>query len=506
MQSNKILHGGTCIMAVLLFGCSSRIHADVTLAPLFRDHAVLQRDKPVPIWGKAGPGEKVSVSFNRQTQTAVTDDRGRWRVQLAAMPASSVPAKLTVRGKNTLTIQNVLVGEVWLCSGQSNMEWLVKDSLNAGQEIAAADFPQIRHFRVPHVAAVSPQDDCGSTWTVCSPASAGAYSAAAYYFGRELYRRLGVPIGLVNSSWGGTQIEPWMSPAGLAGDPAGPEVDKRWQEEMQALPAKRAAYEKALAQWNTDAAEAKKNGRVFKIRKPSEPLGIGSRQQPTALYNAMIAPLVPYAIRGVIWYQGEANASRYIEYRTLFPSMIRQWRRDFGQGDFPFYYVQLANHRPRKHWAFLREAQEYALQLPATGQAVAIDIGESNGIHPKNKQEVGRRLALNAFATTYGLKIEHSGPRYAGMAVEQDKVRLRFTHAEGLKTKDPAMPGFEIAGDNKKFVPASASIDGETVVVSAGEIKNPVAVRYAWASDPPAPLYNAADLPASPFRTDNWDE
>ncbi|OAM87507.1 sialate O-acetylesterase [Termitidicoccus mucosus] len=493
-------------MAVLLFICSSRIHADVTLAPLFRDNTVLQRDKPVPIWGKADPGEKVNVSFNRQTQTAVTDNHGRWRVQLAAMPASSTPAKLTVQGKNTLTIQNVLVGEVWLCSGQSNMEWLVKDSLNAEQEIAAADFPQIRHFRVPHVAAVSPQGDCGSTWTVCSPASAGAYSAAAYYFGRELCRQLGVPIGLINSSWGGTQIESWMSPAGLAGDPAGPEVDKRWQEEIQAMPAKRAAYEKALAQWNKDAAEAKKNGKVFKIRKPSEPMGIGSRQQPSALYNAMIAPLVPYAIRGVIWYQGEANAPRYVEYRTLFPSMIRQWRHDFRQGDFPFYYVQLANHRPRKHWAFLREAQEYALKLPATGQAVAIDIGESNGIHPKNKQEVGRRLALNAFATTYGLEIEYSGPRYAGMTVERGEVRLRFRHDQGLKTKDPAMPGFEIAGHDRKFVPASARIDGEAVVVSSKETKEPVAVRYAWASDPPVSLYNAAGLPAAPFRTDNWDE
>ncbi|MDR2675609.1 MAG: sialate O-acetylesterase, partial [Opitutaceae bacterium] len=325
----------------------------------------------------------------------------------------------------------------------------------------------------------------------------------------ELFKALNVPVGLLNSSWGGTQIESWMSPQALAADPSWPEIGKRWQNEMKAYPAKLAKYETDIRQWKKARAAARKEGAKFTDRAPRKPEGItGSRLQPAALYNAMIVPFLPAAIRGVIWYQGETNDARPAEYRTLFPAMIRQWRADFGQGDFPFYYVQLANFERGngRSWALQREAQECALKLPATGQAVTIDIGEGNDIHPKNKQEAGRRLALNALANTYKLGGEFSGPMFDGISKEKGALRVKFSHAAGLKTKDPSMPGFVIAGDDKKFVSAEARIDGGTVVVSAVAVKDPVAVRYAWANDPPAPLYNAANLPAPPFRSDDWDE
>ncbi|OAM88037.1 sialate O-acetylesterase [Termitidicoccus mucosus] len=481
--------------------------ADVVFAPFFRDNAVLQREKPVPVWGRADPGEKVTVTFQSQKTEATADDMGRWSVTLSPMRASSTPAELVAKGKNTVTARNILVGEVWLCSGQSNMAMTVNRTLDADAEIAgAASYPLIRHFKTKLTSAALPCDDAEGAWEVAGPSTAGGFSAAAYYFGRELFKALNVPIGLLNSSWGGTQIESWMSPQALSADPSWPEVVQRWQDEMKAYPAKAAKYEIDIDQWNKARATAKKEGAKFTTRAPRKPDGIGSRRQPAALYNAMIVPFLPAAIRGAIWYQGEANAARNAEYRTLFPAMIRQWRADFGQGDFPFYYVQLANFGRGTSWAFQREAQGYALKLPATGQAVTIDIGESADIHPKNKQEVGRRLALNALANTYKLGGEFSGPVFDGVSKEKGALRVKFTHAAGLKTKDPALPGFAIAGADKKFISAKARIDGETVVVSAAAVKDPVAVRYAWDNDPPSPLYNGSDLPASPFRSDDWEK
>jgi sialate O-acetylesterase len=480
--------------------------ADVVFAPFFRDHAVLQREKIVPVWGRADPGEKVTVTFGAQKLDATADAAGRWSVKLSPMPASSTPADLVAKGRNTITVRDVLVGEVWLCSGQSNMTLDVRRTLNAEAEIAAADYPLIRHFTTKRIASAEPRDDAAGSWVVCDPATAGGFSATGFYFGRELFKALNVPIGLLNSSWGGTQIESWMSPQALSADPSYPEIIKRWEEEMRTYPERAAKYETDIAQWNKARAVARKKGKEFQTRAPRKPGGIGSSRQPAALYNTMIVPFLPAAIRGAIWYQGEANASRHAEYRTLFPSMIRQWRADFGQGDFPFYYVQLANLGRGTGWAFQREAQECALKLPAAGQAVAIDIGESNDIHPKNKQEVGRRLALNALANTYKLGGEFSGPVFDGIVREKDALRVKFTHAAGLKTKNSALPGFVIAGADKKFVPAKARIDGGTIIVSARAVKDPVAVRYAWDNDPPAPLYNGAGLPASPFRSDDWEE
>ncbi|MDR0901864.1 MAG: sialate O-acetylesterase [Opitutaceae bacterium] len=507
-SSRKPTRPGARLLAglALLALAATNAGADVVFAPFFRDNAVLQREKPVPVWGRADPGEKVTVTFQSQTVTATANDMGRWGVALAPMPASSAPAELVAKGNNTVIVSNVLVGEVWLCSGQSNMAMTVDRTLNAGDEIDAANYPLIRHFKVPLTSAATPCDEVGGEWQVCSPAVAGKFSAAAYYFGRELFKKLNVPIGLLNSSWGGTQIESWMSTPALVADPSWPEVSKRWTTVARSFPGKAEQYEKDIAAWTKADNEAKKTGGKNTARKPSKPDGIGGRTQPGALYNAMIVPFLPAAIRGAIWYQGEANVSRHAEYRTLFPSMINQWRANFGQGDFPFYYVQLANFAPRNGLPFQREAQECALKLPNTGQAVIIDIGLSNDIHPTNKQEVGRRLALNALAGAYNLGGGFSGPVFDGITKENGALRVKLKHAAGLKTSDPDMPGFAIAGDNKKFVRAEARIEGETVIVSAGSVKDPVAVRYAWANDPPAPLYNGDNLPASPFRSDDWAE
>jgi sialate O-acetylesterase len=488
---------------------ASAASADVVPAPPFRDNAVLQRDKPLPVWGRADPGEKVSVSFRSQKRDTVADEHGRWSVTLDPMPASMDPADLVLKGNNTVTVANVLVGEVWLCSGQSNMAWTVRQSANpdADAEAVAANYLLIRHFSIPRTSSALPCDDVAGEWAVCSPETVGAFSAVAYYFARELFRELNVPIGLINSSWGGTMIEAWMSPAALSADPSWPEVVKRWQETLVTYPERLAKHRSQLNAWTKEQATAKKANQPFKKARPRAPEGaMGSRVHPSAIYNAMIVPLIPCAIRGVIWYQGEANASRYGEYRTLFPSMIRQWREDFKQGDIPFYYVQLAAFDNNAPWAFQREAQQCALNLAATGEAVAIDIGEAKNIHPKNKQDVGRRLALNALAGAYGRDVEYSGPRFAGVANENGKLRIRLTHAAGLRAKGSGLPGFEIAGADRKFTPARAVIEGETVVVYSDAIKNPVAVRYAWASYPEATLYNASGLPASPFRSDDWEK
>jgi sialate O-acetylesterase len=472
--------------------------AGVMPAPYFRNHAVLQREKPVPVWGRADPDETIVVTFREQRRETVADSSGRWSVTLAPMPASAEPASLVIYGRNTVTARNVVVGEVWLCSGQSNMLWPVKNTVNAAAEIAAADYPLIRHFSARFTLSAEPRDDIAGAWQECRPGVIGNFSSTAYYFGRELFKKFNVPVGLLHCSCGGTQIESWMTVQTLAADPNWPEINRRWREEREKFPFDQARHEQAYADWIKSRAAAAKERREFKTPRPRE------SRQPALFYNGMITPFVPAAIRGIIWYQGEANVEHYAEYRTVFPALIRQWRADFQQGDIPFYYVQLAGYGLRPMWEFLREAQDCALKLPGVGRAVVIDIGEKDDIHPKNKQEVGRRLALAAFAKTYGLVSECSGPVFASVGREGAALRVTFTHAAGLATSDPALPGFVLAGADRKFVPARARIEGESIVVSAPEVSEPVAVRYAWESWPPAPLYNAAGLPAAPFRTDDW--
>ena len=663
-------------VATLLAGlaaCQSMKHeasappaTNVKVPSFFSDNMVLQRDMPVPIWGWADAGGRVEVSMAGQHASAVACCKGRWMVKLQPMKAGG-PFELTVSGQNTLSFKNVMVGEVWIASGQSNMQMPVKVGdygvINSEQEVKEANYPNIRLLTVPDTTSATPENDVTTAgWKLCSPETVPEFSAAAYFFGRDLYKNLNVPIGLIHTSWGGTPAESWTSREALMTMP----YFKKVIEEMDAAAGKSAELKKQYnaqnAEWekSIDAKDAglsagtaiwaglgvktkdwgtmilptfwenaglpwfdgvvwfrkefdlppacagkdavlhlgsiNDSERVWfngeEIRLPAPPkvwtehraypvpgrlvrggknvalvrvydmgnmggitgekgdlrfevpgmeplplagewkykIGInlkdlGPRPElpmnllapqnaPAYLYNAMINPLIPYAMRGVIWYQGESNAGRAYQYRTLFPLMIRDWRQRWHEGDFPFLFVQLANFdadggtptEPADDaWAELREAQLMTLSLPNAGMASTIDIGLSHNIHPTNKQEVGRRLALAAEHIAYGEDIVYSGPENSSMKVEGNTIRLWFIHkGSGLVAKDSVLKGFAIAGEDKKFVWADAKIDGDTVVVSSPKVGKPVAVRYGWSDDPVISLYNKEGLPATPFRTDNW--
>ncbi|MDH3254134.1 MAG: 9-O-acetylesterase [Acidobacteriota bacterium] len=624
------------------------------LPALFADHMVLQREMEVPVWGSAAPGDEIAIEIAGQRKVAVADENGDWRTTLDPLPAGG-PHELVVQGDHTLHFSDVLVGEVWLASGQSNMEMPLAGwgrILDFEAEIARADYPEIRLFHVEHTTAMRPQSDVETTgWKRCSPESVAEFSSTAYFFGRRVYREIGIPVGLVHSSWGGTVAEAWTSAGTLEGmddfreavgevksttaediiemrrafddamasrqraliendegmedgsfvwagvdvDDSGwstmdlptkwedadlPELDGVvWFRRRVELPASWVNSELVLTlgpiddgdetffngvslgstygwdmprRYKVPADLVRAGGNVITVRvwdpyysgglwgEPKdlnleeaggaglslagpwsykvgldlgelEPLPISPDEpnRPTVLFNGMISPLVPYAIRGAIWYQGESNSSRAYQYRTLFPALIRDWRTIWGQGDFPFYFVQLAAFEPGPleagAWAELREAQAMALSLPATGMAVAIDIGTAADVHPKNKQEVGNRLARLALKRVYGEEIVDSGPLYRQMSREESRIRLAFDHAQGgLEAKGGALTGFTLAGEDQAFFPAEARIEDDTVVVWSGEVSDPVAVRYGWADNPDCNLYNAAGLPASPFRTDAW--
>lgn len=496
----------TIALLFLLIACA---RADVTLAPLFTDHAVFQRDKPLPVWGWADPEEHVTVTFGDQQVGATATSDGRWLVVLSAVPASSNPTELTATGKTTARITDVVVGDVWLCSGQSNMEWPVRRAQNAEQEIATANYPLIRHTKIKQTVADTPADKVEASWVVCSPATVGDFTAVGYFFARDLQPRLNVPIGLINSTWGGTPVESWMSPAAYASNPAFGVVKQRWQQVLAEYPQKKTEYEAALAKWTAAEAAAKAQNQKFNDPRPSGPQGPGHSYTPSGLFNGMINPLIPGALRGFLWYQGETNTSHPPEYADLFSAMIRSWREHFGQGELPFFWVQLAPYKYSDPFALecaaVREAQTRTLSLPMTGQALTIDIGDKNDIHPRNKQEVGRRLALLARAKTYGMPVDFSGPVFAGISHEGSVLRVRFTHAgTGLTARDKPVQSLQIAGADRRFYPATARIEGDSILVSAKEVPAPVAVRYAWFNAPEANLYNGAGLPATPFRSDDW--
>lgn len=504
------LRSALLVCFFLLTAVSAR--AEVSLNGVFGENMVLQRGVKVPVWGKADAGEEVTVTFGKQSVKATADKDGKWKAELEPLEAGG-PFELTVAGKNTLTLKNVLVGDVWICSGQSNMEWVVKNSANAADEIAKADLPQIRHIKVPRAIALEPKDNIpAAKWEVCTPQTVGTFTAVGFFFARELHQELKVPIGLINSSWGGTPAEAWTSREALEAEADLKIYNERADKMADDYPKQKANYEKVIEKWKADVEKAKAEGKPEpkKPNPPSEPDKNAHRA--SVLYNGMLKPLVPAAFKGAIWYQGESNAGRAYQYRKLFPTMIGDWRKQWGAGDFPFLFVQLANFMARKpgpaesNWAELREAQAMTLSLPKTGMAVIVDIGDEKDIHPKNKQDVGKRLALAAQAIAYGKEIEFSGPMYDSMAVEGSAVRLKFKHlGGGLDAKGGDLKGFQIAGEDKKWVWAQAKIDGETVVVTNEKVEKPVAVRYAWADNPDCNLYNKAGLPASPFRTDDWD-
>jgi sialate O-acetylesterase len=493
---------------------ATAVMADVKLPAVIGDHMVLQHGMKDAIWGWADPGEKVTVKLGDQSAEATADAGGRWRVNVEP-PKAGGPVKMTVAGKNTLTVDDILVGEVWVCSGQSNMEMSVRGVTNAQQEIAEAKFPKIRLFTVAKATTDEPQTDCKGQWAECAPETVPGFSAVGYFFGRDLLKDLNVPIGLIHTSWGGTYAEAWTSGPTLKADPVLKAACDRQDQAMQGYAKQKEDWEKnrepLMARWKEAADKAKADGKQAP-RQPQAPRDPNTGpNRPAVLYNAMIAPIIPYGIAGAIWYQGESNAGRAYEYRNLFPTMIADWRKNWGQGDFPFLFVQLANFMARKpdpgdsSWAELREAQSMTLKLPKAGQAVIIDIGEANDIHPKNKQDVGHRLALAAEAIAYGKKIEYSGPMYESKTIDGNKVRLKLTHVGGgLVAKGDKLTGFSIAGEDKKFVWADARIDGDAVVVSSDKVAAPAAVRYAWADNPECNLYNKEGLPASPFRTDDW--
>lgn len=495
--------------ATVLFAVD--LHAVVVPAPLFTDNAVLQRDKPVPVWGTAEAGEKVSVAFAGQSQSTTADAAGRWRVDLAPLPANAEPAELVITGTNTLTFANILVGEVWLVSGQSNMEWTVKKTHDAALDIpASARFPLIRHIQIANKVSPSPLASASGTWKVASASTTGNFSAAAYFFALDVHTVLNVPVGIINSSWGGTPVESWTDSAAYQTIPAeATAVQERWSKTIAAYPAAKVKFDADLDTWKADQAAAKAANTPFTKAAPRAPTGPGHQNTPSGLYNGMIAPLAPYALRGALWYQGESNAGRASEYRALFSAMITGWRAQFAQGDFPFYWVQLANFKTSDpagtEWASLRESQTQTLALPATGQAVITDIGDVNDIHPRNKKDVGRRLARLALARTYGQTVPDSGPVFAKAERAGDGFRVSFTQLHGgLRSPLNALSGFELAGEDKIFKPAAAKIENDTVLVTSAEVLAPAAVRYSWRNAPVAGLFNNEGLPAVPFRSDTW--
>jgi sialate O-acetylesterase len=519
----------TAVLFVFTSIAAACASAAPALPGFFTDNMVLQRDKPAPVWGWAEPGEEVTVEFAGQKKTVTADEHGRWMVRLDAMEASAEGRVLAVG--ESVKLSNVLVGDVWLCSGQSNMAMTVNRVRNAKEEIPSAKFPLIRHIRIPNVTAGSPRDDTrakGMKWTVCSPNTAPGFTAAGFFFARKLHRELEIPIGLLHSSWGGTMIEPWTAPEGFAMVPELKALSDRLKPVLPNTEEGRAAHDRALKdvrKWVGDAEKALEAKRAFPPlpRVPSVP---ADSRAPTAIYNAMIHPLIPFAIRGAIWYQGESNGREGKSYFHKMQALTGGWRALWKQGDFPFYFVQLASFQKPTDvaaggdgWAMLREAQRKSLSITNTGMAVIIDIGEARDIHPKNKQDVGLRLALWALAGEYGRKdVIPSGPLYKSHKAEGNALRIEFDYTgsglmvgkkDGLspaaEVPDGTLKRFAVAGEDRRWFWADAKIDGDTVVLSSPAVAAPVAARYAFSMNPEGcNLYNREGLPASPFRTDDW--
>lgn len=512
MKRNFAVRG--IVLGGALILCATA-RADVKLPALFGDNMILQRGVNAPIWGEAAPGEKVTVSIAGQTKTIMAGADGRWMLRLDPLTVTET-ATLQINGNNAITLNNVAVGEVWIASGQSNMEWTLRNTHDLNNALAEANDPQFRMFTVQKATSPEPLRDVKGKWQPSTTDTAPSFSAVGWYFGRELRKKLNVPVGVINTSWGGTPAEAWTTGPSLQADADYKAAFDRWDKMIADYPAAQEKYNtQTLPAWEEARKKAKDEGKPEPAR-PRGPEAPTSPNRPANLYNAMIAPLAPYAVRGATWYQGESNSGRAYQYRKLLPTMIADWRKAWGvqnPQEFGFYIVQLANfmaERPEpveSNWAELREAQTLTAAMPGNGLGLAIDIGEEKDIHPRNKRDVGQRLALAALAQTYGHKIEYSGPTYSTMSKDGNKIRLKFTHADGLMTKaaDPnAIPGFAIAGDDKKWKWATAKIEGNEIVVWNEGIANPVAVRYAWADNPKATIYNAAGLPAVPFRTDDW--
>lgn len=485
--------------ALVTLFASQSVYANVKLPNVFGDHMVLQQGQKNKVWGTADAGEAVTVAIDKQTHSATAAADGTWNVTLAPLAVGG-PYELTVKGKNEVKFTDVLVGEVWVCSGQSNMQWSVRQSNDPDLEKLAAKFPQIRMINFPQTGSQSPiwsHDD--RRWKVCSPENIDDFSAVGYFFARQLYETIGVPIGMINNAWGGSACEAWINRDTLNAEPKFKPMMDRWVQ-MEAKFAELSAKGDNLTEDEKKALAGLKGQ-------------MGGNHRPANIYNGVLKSHLGYGIKGAIWYQGESNAGRAYQYRDLFPLMIKSWRDEWKQGDFPFYWVQLADFYPEKaqpdesSWAELREAQTMTMtRLPNTGEAVIIDIGEGKDIHPKNKVDVGRRLARWALAKDYGVKIAHQSPQYKSMAKKDNKIVLTFDHIEGgWRPFDVAEPrGFSIATEDGKFVWAKAAIQKDnTIEVWSDEVAAPAAVRYGWADNPIVNMFGANGLPLTPFRTDS---
>src|SRR5271157_1009106 len=503
---------------LLALGNLTVVRADVKPAALFSDHMVLQQGMSVPVWGWADAGEQVTVSVAGQKVSTTAGEDRKWMVRLSNLRASTDPIEMTIAGRNTIRIVDVLVGEVWLGSGQSNMDFVVSGDTakypgmaqrfagiaNEAAEIAAANCPKIREFRVPLKMSELPLEDVAGKWQVCTSETVPGFSAIAYLFSRDLQRAINQPIGFITSAFGASCAQAWVSKDVL-------ESDARLKPIMDGFGTQVAAFKSAAAAAadnppppaNAPAAQAG-GGRGARGGGRGNPFS--NQHNPYVLWNAMIKPIEPYAIRGALWYQGESITEGLQLYPVVMEHVITSWRQEWGQGDFPFYFVQLAAQDAASNRPEVREAQAQALKVPNTAMAVAMDIGEKTNVHPRNKQVLGDRLARIARANVYDEKIESCGPMYESMRVEGNSIRVKFTHlGGGLVAKGGDLKWFQVAGADRNFVDATAKIDGNTIIVSSPSVTAPVAVRYAWHRWPEgANLYNAAGLPAPQFRTDDW--
>jgi len=490
------------IATLLGASLSLPVSAKVTFAPLFQNGAVLQRETPLPIWGTADPGEAVYIRLLGREASTLADSDGRWVLTLLPVPASAVPQTLDYRdstGEHQLT--NLLIGDVWICGGQSNMEWTVQNSQDAAAEIAAANHPLIRHIKIEKRIARDPISTASGTWVTCTPETVPHFTAVGYFFARDVHAETGIPIGLINSNWGGTSAEAWLPPAAFDDVSLRLAATSHQASTLNRFVDRIADYQKVLSDWEAGAQADK---------KPRAPWAPGAENHSLVLNNGMIAALAPYALRGAIWYQGESNADQPETYREIFSGIINSWRQQFNQPDLPFYWVQLANWAPGgdsdgTDWAFLRAAQTQTLALPHTGQALAIDIGDSVDIHPRNKQTVGHRLARLALHRIHGNNIVDTGPTFSAATIDGTSITITFDHDTDLRTTDGSPPlGFEIAGADGNFQPATARIISGDINLTSSAVPAPRFVRYAWRNDPRVNLVNGANLPAVPFRTDQF--
>lgn len=484
-------------------------------SPLFADHAVLQSGRPVPVWGTGAPGEKVTVCFKDISAEATTGPDGSWKAELPALKAGD-KGELIFEGANKVTSTDVLVGDVWLCSGQSNMEWNLDRALDAEKELAVANYPEIRHFKVAHVSLDKPVKTLKGEWVVATPATAGKFSAVGYFFATYLQEKNKMPIGLLDVSWGGSPIETWLSAEALASRPELAIVTERWTKYLNdAYPQLRKDYDEKQVAWKQREKEAKAAGKPFTDKPLKAPDSPGTQKALSGGFNGVTNPVIPYALKGILWYQGEHNTvTNPTEYAGLLETLAADYRAKWNDPKLPFLYVQLANYRgsrsmPR-HWAIVREQQQKAQIPPPSGLTTAVDIGNPESVHPLNKREVGRRLSLLAFEKVYGNpQGVSSGPVFKEMVVEGNRVRLKFeTFGSPLVLRPPTVegPSFEVSGADQKFQPATAVIDGSDVIVQSDQVAQPAQVRYLWFNTPAAVLFNQAGLPAFPFRTDHWPE